>query len=127
MANDSSNDLVRLGEYTEFNAAMVRDILATNGIEAQVMGSGSGQTPPLTTLPVVVGPPHLLATVQVVVRHADMQKAAAGIKEYEIGKEVDKGEIDAATATGKLWITVAVVILVALAACFLTLKNTGAI
>ena len=114
MANDSSNDLVRLGEYTEFNAAMVRDILATNGIEAQVMGSGSGQ-------------PYRLATVQVVVRRADMQKAAAVIKEYEIGKEVDKSEIAAATATGKLWITVAVVILVALAACFLTLKNTGAI
>ncbi len=114
MANDSSNDLVRLGEYTEFNAAMVRDILATNGIEAQVMGSGSGQ-------------PYRLATVQVVVRRADLQKAAAVIKEDEIGQEGDKGEIDAATATGKLWITVAVVILVALAACFLTLKNTGAI
>ena len=34
MASDSNNDLVRLGEYSEFNAAMVRDILATNGIEA---------------------------------------------------------------------------------------------
>ncbi len=114
MASDSSNDLVRLGEYTEFNAAMVRDILATNGIEAQVMGSGSGQ-------------PYRMATVQVVVRRADLQKAAAVIKEYEIGKRVDKGEIDAATAKGKLWITVAVVILVAMAACFLTLKNIDAI
>lgn len=116
MASDSSNNdnLVRLGEYTEFNAAMVRDILATNGIEAQVMGSGSGQ-------------PYQLATVQVVVRRADLQKAAAVIKEYEIGKKVDNSEIDAATATGKLWITVAVVIIVALAACYLTLKNIGAI
>lgn len=114
MTSDSSNDLVRLGEYTEFNAAMVRDILATNGIEAQVMGSGSGQ-------------PYQLATVQVVVRCADLQRAAAVIKEYEIGKLVDKDEIDAATAKGKLWITVAVVILVALAACFLTLKNIDAL
>ncbi len=114
MASDSSNDLVRLGEYTEFNAAMVRDILTTNGIEAQVMGSGSGQ-------------PYRMATVQVVVRRADLQKAAAVIKEYEIGKEVDKDDIDAATAKGKLWITVAVVILVAMAACFLTLKNIDAI
>lgn len=112
MASDSNNDLVRLGEYSEFNAAMVRDILATNGIEAQVMGSGSGQ-------------PYRLATVQVVVRRADLQKAAAVIKEYEIGKTVDKEAID--TATGKLWITVAVVLIAALAACFLTLKNTGAI
>ena len=114
MASDSNNDLVRLGEYSEFNAAMVRDILATNGIEAQVMGSGSGQ-------------PYRLATVQVVVRRADLQKAAAVIKEYEIGKTVDEEAIDTATATGKLWITVAVVLIAALAACFLTLKNTGAI
>lgn len=101
------SDLTVLGEYTEFNASMVRDILGTNGIEARTIGSSQGQ-------------PYQFATVKVVVRQTDYEQALEVIRLYEIGQKVDSEQITAATARGKLWITLVFIVVVTIISCVAT-------
>lgn len=100
--NDSN--LTVLGEYTEFNASMVCDILATNGIEARTIGSSEGQ-------------PYQFVTVKVVVRQADLDQALEVMRHYDIGRKIDRDQITASTARGKLWLTLCFVIAVAVIVC----------
>ncbi len=104
--HNSGNDsnLTVLGEYTEFNASMVCDILATNGIEARTIGSSEGQ-------------PYQFVTVKVVVRQADFDQAVEVMRHYEIGRKIDSDQITASTARGKLWLTLCFVIAVVVIAC----------
>ncbi len=110
LTDNKTDDLMVLGEYTEFNASMVCDILATNGIEARTLGSSEGQ-------------PYQFVTVKVVVRKSDLDQAFNVLRHYEIGQKVDPGQVSASTARGRLWLTVLFVVAVAVVAVLVCVAN----